>query len=323
MSKETSGCLKGIFAIIVLIHHLYQYSGMYINPIIDILVQSFGYLAVGIFFFISGYGIFVSSKKKDYLNNFWKRRFFPLYLFYVVLIVLYLWWKSILGIYVSKIEIIQSFFFGKTLVVGAWYLQSIFIFYIIYYFVFKYIRENRTRIVTMTLCIVGYCLICIKLKLPTTWYESTFCLAIGMLWAFQKDRLDSNLKIKCLRYFWIILILFVGTYIMHFKLGIVFKMFSSVLFSIWIILCTYLLQDSKIIQNTMTNYLGKYSLEIYVAQGFGLILKKSSKFNQINILSFIAIVILSTFIIAWFLHQIHKGIYKILKKEKNCEYFLR
>ena len=261
-------------------------------------MQSSGYLAVGIFFFISGYGIFILAQEKNYLKNFWKSRFLPLYLFYIVLIGMYLKWKIILGISISEIDIVCSMLFGRTIAVAGWYLQCLFVVYILYYFIFKFTEKNKLRIVIMTLSMVMYCLICKMLKLPTTWYESIFCLIAGMLCAFYKDGLDDKIKVTP--------ILFGGTYIAQFKLGIIFKMFSAVFFCVSIILLTYLLKETKVVQNKITNCLGKYSLEIYVAQGFFLIIRNGNRFNHINTVLFIAVVTIGTFVVALGLHQIYK-----------------
>ena len=44
ISSASSNCLKGIFAICVLIHHLYQGSGLLHDTVIGGVLQAFGYL---------------------------------------------------------------------------------------------------------------------------------------------------------------------------------------------------------------------------------------------------------------------------------------
>jgi peptidoglycan/LPS O-acetylase OafA/YrhL len=56
ISSASSNCLKGIFAICVLIHHLYQGSGLLHDTVIGGVLQAFGYLSVACFFFISDKG---------------------------------------------------------------------------------------------------------------------------------------------------------------------------------------------------------------------------------------------------------------------------
>lgn len=74
---------KVVLALLVILHHLelkYQYTG------IMIIWNYVGYLAVGGFFFISGYGLMVSTKEvaiKSILNRYLKV-IFPYLLFSVV-----------------------------------------------------------------------------------------------------------------------------------------------------------------------------------------------------------------------------------------------
>ena len=52
LSKSNTNALKGSFAIFVLCHHLYQYSGLITNTILVTIFQAMGYLSVGMFFFL-------------------------------------------------------------------------------------------------------------------------------------------------------------------------------------------------------------------------------------------------------------------------------
>lgn len=58
ISIDNSNCIKGIMAICVVLHHLSgrtNLTGMF---------SDFGAIAVGCFFFISGYGLYTSYTKK-------------------------------------------------------------------------------------------------------------------------------------------------------------------------------------------------------------------------------------------------------------------
>lgn len=81
LSSERSRCLKGIFAICVLIHHLYQHSGLFYNTAFGGVLQAFGYLSVACFFFLSGYGLYASYQIKGviYIDTFMKRKIVPYY----------------------------------------------------------------------------------------------------------------------------------------------------------------------------------------------------------------------------------------------------
>ena len=57
-NKQQTESLKGLMAVLILIHHIYQHvliGGDY--PLFDFIMRSLGYYAVSIFLFISGYGL--------------------------------------------------------------------------------------------------------------------------------------------------------------------------------------------------------------------------------------------------------------------------
>lgn len=72
ISSDSSKCLKGFLATCVLIHHLYQHSGLLHQTIIGGCLQAAGYLSVSCFFFLSGYGLYASymSKGEAYISVF-------------------------------------------------------------------------------------------------------------------------------------------------------------------------------------------------------------------------------------------------------------
>lgn len=51
LSKENTDCVKGIFAVSILLHHIAQFNPVELPYYVHILVQSMGYLSVSVFFF--------------------------------------------------------------------------------------------------------------------------------------------------------------------------------------------------------------------------------------------------------------------------------
>lgn len=91
LSKENGDSLKGIFAVIVVIHHLYRRVDILDGTSFTAVFQAIGYLSVAVFFFLTGYGLMVQYEKKGqvYLKDFPKKRIIPFYCNYVLLIVIY------------------------------------------------------------------------------------------------------------------------------------------------------------------------------------------------------------------------------------------
>ena len=315
LSHDNTNCLKGIFAVFVLIHHLYQYSGLFDDSAIGLAFQALGYLSVGMFFFYTGYGMMVSKNKIGYVKVMGRRRILPLYLFYVFLIIFYTAWQLILHYPVSYVDIIQSFLFGKTIVPLGWYLQVAFIIYLLLWGVFIIVKKDTECLSITIIVLVLYSVICNICGLASTWYESVFCVVLGMSWAVNKNKIDNLLDRKTWRMFLVSAFLFlisvVGTKISP-LLNIEIKMISAVFFSVFITVATYVFPNF-FYNNYITRVLGKYSLEIYVSQGFFLLLRKGGSIYIDNPYFFICIVIMGTGLMSLVMKLVYEQITKKIK----------
>ncbi len=301
--------MRGILALVILVHHLFQYSHVDLGFFLDHTLQAAGYLAVGMFYFLSGYGLARSSRKGDYLQRFFKRRFIPLYAFYVFLIIVYAGFERMIRIDWTLHGLLQSFFFGGSLVVLGWYLQTLFLLYILYWAIFTTILDDERRLLILTASLVLYCLACYRCGLASTWYESVFCFPVGMLWAFRQQAIDSALLTSKLTNtrkaaFWLAsLAITVGTTFGAF-LSLLSKLISAVCFSVFIIITKYAVGDTKVIFNQTTHRLGTYALEVYVYQGLFLCMKQQECFALNSNLSFALVTILGTILIAYVMQRV-------------------
>lgn len=93
LSRNYTDCLKIVSALLVVSHHYSQLSivhGWSSSPVWWALASQGGYIGVAIFFFLSGYGLSESDKKRHLpLSDFVKRRFLKIYL--PVLLVTAIW----------------------------------------------------------------------------------------------------------------------------------------------------------------------------------------------------------------------------------------
>ena len=311
LSPHNTTCLKGVFAVFVLIHHLYQYSGLFHNSPLGMIFQALGYLSVGMFFFYTGYGMMCSKNKEGYVKRIGKKRILPLYIFYVFLILLYSLWRIALGYSVTPFLLLQSFIFGNTIVQLGWYLQTIFVVYFILWGVFSLVKNEIKCLIVTGIALLFYCFICKCIGLPSTWYESIFCVLFGMTWAVYKDSIDRIIVKRRWRALafsgFTFVLLFGGGYLVLFS-----KMLSTVVFAAFINVLTIVL-PSYLYSNMITKILGEYSLEIYVCQGFFLLLRKEGRIYINNPYVFIGIVIIGTAILAVLMKQIYNKICKLTK----------
>lgn len=74
LSIEKTKKVKGIAAILILLHHLAQRVAI---PKPFAFIRYVGFILVAVFFFFSGYGLsFGLRYKSDYLKHFWKKESF-------------------------------------------------------------------------------------------------------------------------------------------------------------------------------------------------------------------------------------------------------
>ncbi|HJF39929.1 MAG TPA: acyltransferase, partial [[Clostridium] spiroforme] len=316
LSKTNAQCLKGIFAIAVLCHHMYQYSGLFRGKF-GIILQALGYLSVGIFFFFTGYGLIVSyqEKKEFYIKNFLRKRVLPFYLFYLFLTAIYALWRIVLNIEYTRRQLIQSIIFKDALAANSWYLQVIIVFYIFFWITAKVVKDTKKLVRMIIICSMLYCVGCFMLDVTSTRYESFLCIALGTMWAVNKKRVDKLLDIKGLQLFLLSIILFgvfCSTYIIvdNLAIQIFSKMASALAFSSMAIIFVFKLSGRAevLINNPVTQWLGKYSLEIYVIQGIFLLLRKGTKLYIQNPYVFIVVCVIGTLLLAIVIKSVYDWI---------------
>lgn len=319
LSPDNTSCLKGVFAVFVLIHHLYQYSGLFHNSLLGMILQALGYLSVGMFFFYTGYGMMCSKNKEGYGKTIGKKRILPLYIFYVFLILLYSLWQMVLQYPLTPSRFFQSFFFGNTIVPLGWYLQVTFVVYLILWAVFSSVKSDKQCLLITGIALLLYCIVCCLIGLSSTWYESIFCVLLGMTWAVYKDSIDRNIARKKWMAFIITGFIFV-VFLAGAKVSPVLqtevKIISAVAFAVFVTVATIVL-PRVLYNNPVTKILGKYSLEIYVCQGFFLLLRKEGRVYIDNPYVFIGIVIIGTAILAVLMKPMFTKIIKVVKNKET------
>ncbi len=190
----------------IILHHLAQISTNYgyINKGLITSFNYLGFLFTSIFFFFSGFGLLISYQNKPgYLDDFLKKRLpsvlIPFWVVNVfgVLINNYLYprGKTALDLLadISGISLVNSF---------GWFIIEITILYLVFYFLFKKVKNKDTALILM-------CLFTIALTIYSLlqghsddysksdwfrgewWFNSTLAFSYGMIYARFKDGLDK------------------------------------------------------------------------------------------------------------------------------------
>lgn len=169
LSLDAMTSLKGVMAIFVLFHHISQKQAFQETGTISFF-QEIGFLFVGVFFFISGYGLYKSfSTKTDYLKGFLKHRVLPMVCSYYAMIAIYAVYYVItkpgfaLSEWIFKLT-------GLALINSqSWYVYVILIMYLSFYLIYKNEKSRRHSILIFILITVVQGLLFILLK-HFPWY---------------------------------------------------------------------------------------------------------------------------------------------------------
>jgi fucose 4-O-acetylase-like acetyltransferase len=330
-SLENTTCLKGILAVCVVISHLWgmlsignsKLSDGFIGLMIGLISDCFAYLSVAMFLFISGYGLYKQYEKQGavYINRFLQKRVLPLYLINVILIVFYSISNAILANEIPWLAILQSFLFGGTIVSKGWYIQAIIVWYLLFFMVFKFIKNDKLKILTMIGAYFIYLAVCLVMELSSTWYEGAFCLVLGIIYAKYFNKLNEFIADK--KRFVLSILLFIALFFVVFFLSrakflygpirIVARSISACLFTINLVLFLKIIP----INNVATRFLGKIGLEIYVFHGFFLTLYRNNFIYIDNMVLYCVLVLISSIVFAWIMHPIFFNILKIGTKSKK------
>lgn len=256
LSVDSTLPLRGICAIEIMIGHL----GLELrNVLILFPFRKAGILIVGIFLFLSGYGLLYSfQKKQNYLENFLIKR--------VVKLMLPVCFVQ--GIYLLFLVLENKLDTNYILLIKSvnWYVWEILAFYVLFYVVFKYVEVNNAIILMTSLSLV-FIVICYVFHVSNPWYGSTLCFSLGLIVARQKERvlIWCNKDIfKKVCYFSIIL---VGCFFLFFKLSennIIGVLIARNIASLSFVLVVILILQRYKFGNSLSMFLGKISYEIYL-----------------------------------------------------------
>lgn len=325
LSYANTKCIKGICAVGILIHHLFQYSRIEVNPILGMAFQSMGELLVAIFFFFSGYGLITSyiRKGKKYINKMPRNRMLTFYITCIFMEIIYILFYIIIGKFdiLSIRVIIQTLLFGKTIIKLGWYLQTQLVLYLIFYAIFKFCQNNKYRSILLSIGWITYCLVCICMNLSITWYVSSITFLLGIFWGYNQEKIDKILNnkreflISISSSFIIFILCFILSKILPNYISIILNIIYNLSFVVLMLNIVFAINKKKakkIIFNKLTSYLGKISFEIYVSQGIFLILYRDKLVIE-NSYIYCCAVIICTVIFANILHVIFDKVNFLIK----------
>ena len=282
-SKENTNNIKAFLAMFVLAHHIYQEIPIFEGTVLNTVFLSLGYLSVAAFLFLSGYGLAYSEKVKGeaYVKDLPVKRISPFFMHILVLNIIYFFLYAFLNGKFNFSGLINAVFRNDSLIRNGWYLTVSLMAYIVFYFVYRLIKNTALRLLAVSVIFMIYGIACIRVfQFGFWWYESNFAFVVGLIWG---TLYSSNQKKKSKIIFYALLLCSITVFVAAFYLVnkynlslhiyLFVKGICSIAFSVSLILLGSFLR----LQCKAVSYISKISFEIYVSQGLFLSLFHSNK----------------------------------------------
>lgn len=207
-SLKQTKALQGFLALCIMFHHIGQKTcaswlprnAIFFKPGLEIFVPT-GFYFVVLFLFFSGYGLLKSFRvKPNYLNGFIKKRILPVvFTGYVVLIMYYIF-RLIQKEPFSVTNLVLYLLQFKMCNVNGWFVIALPIFYLVFYFAFKYCKTENKALLITCLSIFVYCIIGTILDHSSYimggewWYNSAYGFVLGLLFAKYEEKILTHVK---------------------------------------------------------------------------------------------------------------------------------
>ncbi len=206
---EQGYAIRGLAVImIIFVHSINEYEWYNTTLSNLLLVPMFGTLGCSLFFFMSGYGIFKSLRKREkdikynYLLTQIKKILIPVVIVYAI--------NSIVLPYTltyNDITIDHSNILSFSLPEGTdiWFIKIILFDYLTTFFIFKYTSDFKKQLTYIAITQAALIILLYILKAGSYWYVSNLCFVLGALHSifpiFKKRYLIISIFIFIASYF--------------------------------------------------------------------------------------------------------------------------
>ena len=265
LSKENTNSLRGIFAVAVLFHHLSDHIPLLTEETkVYSVFGAMGYLSVGVFFFLSGYGMMISYKKFGitYAKNLFRKRIIPFYIVSLGFAAVDLFFTD------RSLTAAIKLFYNFGLTGFLWYLQAQLVIYIIFWLVFSRNLSIQLKIVLLFVFVLFSICLWDYLQWGLWWIESTACYFVGVIWAENREEIDRIIfkKYNLLFSICLSIALFLFFYMSKIKFTVYTGLLNYSFSAVFFVISVVLLSSFVPVSNIFTRFLGKISLEIYATQ---------------------------------------------------------
>jgi membrane protein len=297
--------LRGYFAIVVLLSHIWGYTGMSILVPFNKMVT----IAVAMFFFLSGYGMIRSySRKENYIKEIFTVKI-PYLCFMAVTAYLF---SAVMEIIV-KLSSVEKYNFlplgvGRFIYSTNWYVYELLGFYVLFALVMKFIKKRYQLIVILGVSIAAF-VILYKADVVEAYYNSIIGFWFGMLCGkYQATEIVDQHKKGWLLGSLILVGAFGGMFILD-RESMIFAVIRNFAAVGAMVLVLYMIRYIDV-NDKFSRYLSKISPEIYFYHmPIALLLSQTIKDQMV----FSAVVVVLTFLIAPLINIVDQQVHTKIK----------
>jgi peptidoglycan/LPS O-acetylase OafA/YrhL len=271
-SITISNALKAFSCILIVLHHYCLFSGSH-SVLGNFISSVWGYAAVAIFFFLSGYGLMESDGSHHYTAvKYIKKRLSKVFIPFIVINIIYvaLALTINIGIVVNSIGDIIAFIIGIKLIDDVtWFILVLLLFYVFFLFV-TFVRKRYQKMalllaMTFIYAILGFTI----LNIPFYAIVSTPAFPLGVIVSLYKDEICSVLRQIWLRMAFFVLFLIICCFSVSVMTGYILLSKSILHFVIAInnvslLIILVIIFANKNYQWFKCNWLGNISYEVYL-----------------------------------------------------------
>lgn len=303
MSKDYTTYLRGICALAIMLRHIRITDFASLN-VFDYL----GNPIVGIFFFLSGYGMLTRIKQTgidNYMNGFILKRCVPLFVEYI-----FVWIFN----FVCMFLVSGNFNFLKKIITPySWFIIMIEVLYIVFYIGYKLFKDNLKRlIIFVTISELALIIALSVFGVGECWYLSLLCFSGGMIYSVVN--LNKKKTLPLIFGFGALAVVATGAeYVLSDKPKII--VLWALIYNVSVLsLAIVALSVGRYVRfkNPVFELCGKMSLEIYLLHGVFQFVFKEIKPIYNNSLLYGAMIILCTLLMSYGLMKL-----KTLKLKKQ------
>lgn len=303
LSREQTGAVKGIFAIIILFSHMRGYLTLDpVPPMLHVATDCLGQLMVVMFLLYSGYGVMEALKRdrQRYTDTFLRHRLLRTWLMFAAAVVLFVILNLVLEREYSLTDNLLAFTGWTSVGNSNWFMFVIMALYVLTYVSLRVAKDLPWVVWINYVLALALLLVLVAAGKGFYWYDTIMAYPTGMLMSLYKESVEKALRGR--NWLWataVVVALFVvtynlsgnGAYSHDWRMAL--HIVETSLFALLIVLLTMKLK----IGNRVLNWLGINAFAIYILQRLAMITCAHFGLNGEPMI-FAAVVIPATLLIA-------------------------